>query len=318
MPGGRVARRASEDVAMRIGVSLRSAYVVEDVRVQAGWMIERAAAARAAGLDSLFLGDHHVTGATYYQNSPMLGRLLAEWGDAPSGALYLLPLWHPVLLAEQVGTLAAIAQGRFILTCALGAGRSQFAAMGADERRRVSAFEASFDTLQRLLRGEEVSSEGPWPFRSARVAPLPPEPVEMWIAASAPPAIDRAARLADGWLAGPNFTKDQARQQLEHYRAGCEELGRTPTAVAIRRDVHVGKDAQDARRVADVVLAAGYRGFPPDVPIVGGPQEVAESFRELAAMGYTDVIVRHLADDQAEVLASFARLAEVRDLVADA
>ncbi|HEX2564828.1 MAG TPA: hypothetical protein VHK25_12975 [Acidimicrobiales bacterium] len=33
----------------------------------------------------------------------MLGRLLAEWGDRPAGALYLLPLWNPVLVAEQVG-----------------------------------------------------------------------------------------------------------------------------------------------------------------------------------------------------------------------
>jgi hypothetical protein len=34
-------------------------------------------------------------------------------------------------------------------------------------------------------------------------------------------------------------------------------------------------------------------------------------------MGYDHVLVRHLADDQQEVLSSFARLAEVRRLVAD-
>jgi hypothetical protein len=35
-------------------------------------------------------------------------------------------------------------------------------------------------------------------------------------------------------------------------------------------------------------------------------------------MGYTDVIVRHIVDDQREVLASTERLAEVRSLIADA
>jgi hypothetical protein len=35
-------------------------------------------------------------------------------------------------------------------------------------------------------------------------------------------------------------------------------------------------------------------------------------------MGYTDVIIRHIVDDQAQVLASYARLAEVRKAVADA
>jgi len=86
----------------------------------------------------LFVGDHHVTGAPYYQNVPIVGRLLAEWGDRPCGALFLLPLWHPVLMAEQVGTLASVARGRFIIQCAIGAGRGQFAAMDADIRKRPS------------------------------------------------------------------------------------------------------------------------------------------------------------------------------------
>ncbi len=77
---------------MRVGVSLRSGYATDDARQGARWLVERARAAREAGLDSLFLGDQHVTAYPYYQNSPMLGRLLAEWGDRPAGALYLLRL----------------------------------------------------------------------------------------------------------------------------------------------------------------------------------------------------------------------------------
>src|SRR5262245_37308793 len=101
-------------------------------------MVEQAAAAREAGLDSLSVGDHHATGGPYYQNAPILGRLLAEWkGDRPAGALYLLPLWNPVLVAEHVGTLASLAPGRFILQCAIGGEAGQFAAMGAELRRRA-------------------------------------------------------------------------------------------------------------------------------------------------------------------------------------
>ncbi len=51
-------------------------------------------------LDSLFVGDQHVSPTPYYQNAPMLGRLLAEWGEAPAGCLFLLPLWHPNLDAR--------------------------------------------------------------------------------------------------------------------------------------------------------------------------------------------------------------------------
>ena len=75
---------------MRIGASIRSFYppgnARDGARDGARGMIERAAAARAAGLDSLFVGDHHATPAPNFQHVPMLGRLLAEWGEAPAGA----------------------------------------------------------------------------------------------------------------------------------------------------------------------------------------------------------------------------------------
>jgi alkanesulfonate monooxygenase SsuD/methylene tetrahydromethanopterin reductase-like flavin-dependent oxidoreductase (luciferase family) len=281
-------------------------------------MVERAAAAQAAGLDSLFVGDHHVTGAPYYQNTPILGRMLAEWGDGPAGALYLLPLWHPVLVAEQVGTLASIAGGRFILQCALGDGGRQFAGMSQELRGRVRRFEAALDVVRRLLAGEAVSIAGPWRIRDAVIGPLPPEPVEVWIGAAAPAAIDRAARLGDGWLASPALDPDQAREQLLAYLERCFAHGRRPSAVAIRRDVHVGADERDAERIAGPVLAAGYRGFPLGALVVGDVEHVADEFRRLAAMGFTDVIVRHLAEDHDEVLASFSRLGDVRVLVAEA
>lgn len=281
-------------------------------------MVERARAARDASLDSLFVGDRHVTGDSYFQNSPILGRLLAEWGDAPAGALYLLPLWHPVLLAEQVATLAAVARGRFILQCAIGDGPEQFAGMGVSRRDRPSRFEESLGIVRRLLRGEEVSSAGAWSIERARIGPQPSEPVEVWIGGAASTALTRAARLGDAWVAGPYAPLDELAAQVEVYRRACQDHGRTTDVMAIRRDVHVGRDDSDARRVADPVIAGGYRGLDPDVLIVRGPQRVAEEFRRLAQLGFTDVLIRQLAEDQADVLGSFERLAEVRTSVVDA
>lgn len=303
---------------MRVGVSLRSGYATDDARQGARWLVERARAAREAGLDSLFLGDQHVTAYPYYQNSPMLGRLLAEWGDRPAGALYLLPLWHPVLVAEQVTTLAAIAAGPFVLQCAIGAGEAQFAGMGMDLRQRPSSLEAALDIIRRLLAGEEVSASGPWPIERARVGPLPPQPVDVWVGGAAEPALSRAARLGDAWIAGPYATTGELTGQVASYRAACETHGRQPSTMVVRRDVHVGADDADARRVARPVIERGYRGLRPEVLVVGGPHHVAGELRQLASVGFTDVLVRHLADDQSDVLASFERLAEVRRLVADA
>lgn len=301
---------------MRIGISLTSGRTVADPRAGARWMVERTAAARQAGLDSLFVGDHHATPGPYYQNVPIMGRLLAEWGAAPAGCLFLLPLWNPVLIAEQVGTLAAIAQGRFIFQCGLGDDGKQFAAMGADIRYRPSAFEESFDLVKRLLRGETVSASGRFHLENARVALRPAEPVEYWIGASADVAIDRAARIADGWLASPGQPLESARRQVELYRERCAKHGRPPAAVAIRRDIFVGASAEAAQAVAGPIVSRGYRGFDPAALVWGSVEQVTEKFRALAAMGYTDVIVRHLTDSQADVLGSLERLARVRDALA--
>src|SRR5215469_16678124 len=229
---------------MKVGISLTSNHPsATDPRQGARWMIESAAAAHRAGLDSLFVGDQHVSPTPYYQNTPMLGRLLAEWGPAPAGCLFLLPLWHPVLVAEQNGTLASIAQGPFIMQCGLGYGEARFAAMGANIKTRPSAFEEALDIVRRLLAGETVSSSRRFRITQASLALRPAEPVEVWIGASAPPAIDRAARLADGWIASPGLAPEAARAQADFYRERCAFYGRQPGAVTLRRDIYVSESA---------------------------------------------------------------------------
>ena len=279
-------------------------------------MVERACAARRAALDSLFVGDQHVSPTPYYQNTPILGRLLAEWGEAPAGCLFLLPLWHPVLVAEQIGTLAAIAQGRFIMQCGLGWGEDRFAAMGANIKTRPSAFEEGLDIVRRLLAGETVSSARRFRITKASLALRPHEPIEVWIGASAPSAIDRAARLAEGWIASPSLTYAEARTQADLYRESCAAYGKDPGAIVLRRDIYVGESSTEAQAVFQQALSRGYRGMPAEALIVGTVDEVVEQFRRFAAIGYGEILVRHLTNDQPKVLGSLERLATVRTALA--
>jgi alkanesulfonate monooxygenase SsuD/methylene tetrahydromethanopterin reductase-like flavin-dependent oxidoreductase (luciferase family) len=300
---------------VRIGVSENSRHDVADVREGARWMVERAAAAREAGLDSLFVGDHHASPGPYYQNVPILARMLAEWGDAPAGCLFLMPLWNPVLLAEQVGTLASIHKGRFIIQAALGGGAGEYDALGANIRHRPSLFEESLDIIQRLFNGETVSADHRFTFKDAVINPRPPERVEFWSASSGDPAIDRAARLMDGWLAWTPHTYEEAAERLALYNERCTIYNRTPAAVAIRRDIFVAADEDEAEAVRKRT-GSGYRGgFDPRALVIGTIPQVAEGFRAYAELGFTDVIVRHVIDDQPMVLASLARLKEVRAMV---
>jgi alkanesulfonate monooxygenase SsuD/methylene tetrahydromethanopterin reductase-like flavin-dependent oxidoreductase (luciferase family) len=298
---------------MRLGVSMKSAHSFPDPRKGASVMVGRAIAAQEAGLDSLFLGDHHSVGYGYYQNVPMLGRLLAEW-PRTAGALFLLPLWHPLLLAEQVATLAAIARGRFVLQSALGAG-DQVTAMGVDPASRVARFEAGLHIIRQLLAGAEVSEEDPYRVEKARISPLPIEPIEIWIGGHARAAIDRTARMGDGWIIGPDLPFEDWSPLIDHYRERCEHHGRPIGQVVVRRDVHVGRDQADAERVVGPIITSGYRGFDPAVLVYGGVEEVSERCQEIAAAGVDELLIRHIGGDEPDVLASFERLGGVRELL---
>ena len=141
--------------------------------------------------------------------------------------------------------------------------------MGAELRYRPSAFEESLDSVRRLLAGETVSSARRFTFTNARLALRPREPVEFWIGATADPAIDRAARLADGWLASPSIPPEEARAQVTYYRDRCRAHGRTPAVVAIRRDIYVAESTAEAEATAGPILGRGYRGFDPAALIAG-------------------------------------------------
>jgi hypothetical protein len=76
--------------------------------------------------------------------------------------------------------------------------------------------------------------------------------------------------------------------------------------------VHASSTDQAAEQVAGPIVARGYRGFDPSAVVIGGPQRVADAFASLGSAGCTDVIVRHLAEDQDAVLGSFEQLGAVR------
>jgi alkanesulfonate monooxygenase SsuD/methylene tetrahydromethanopterin reductase-like flavin-dependent oxidoreductase (luciferase family) len=204
------------------------------------------------------------------------------------------------------------------MQCGLGWGDARFAAMGTNIRTRPSAFEEALDIVRRLLAGETVSSARRFRITDASLALRPAEPVEVWIGASAPPAIDRAARLAEGWIASPGLTGEEARAQADMYRERCASYGRLPGAVVLRRDIYIGESSSEARAVLQHALNRGYRGIPEEALIAGSVDEVAERFRTFENIGYTDILVRHLTSDQSRVLGSLERLAAVRTALAQA
>ena len=297
-----------------IGISVRSSYgPMTDPRVGAQHIIDRAAAAEASKLDSLFLGDHHATPTPYYQNVPMMGRLLANWSGPTCGVLLLLPLWHPVLVAELLSTLASLTSSTFVLQAGIGYGEKQFSALSADYEQRGERFEQSLVILHALWSGETVSNPL-WEIEQAVISPTPPEPICTWIGATAPIALKRVARMGHSWLADPGLTKPNLLKKRDLYLAACEAEGAEyPSQMAVRRDVHVADSDKEAVAVKAALEAKQYRGIGPDALVIGTVGQVEAYFRDLADLGFTDIITRHLHPDQASAIHSIEGLGRVRE-----
>lgn len=298
---------------MQIGISLASSHQVDDVREGARRIIERAQTARRAELDTLTLGDHHARSTPYYQNTPMLGRLLTEW-DGPSGCLFLAPLWNPVLMAEHIGTLASLSGHRFIVQVGVGDEVGQFGAMGADISTRGRRTEATVNAVSSLLSGATVTSPE-LGIDAAAISPIPPEPVEWWVGGGAPRSIDRAARLGDAWYCGPASTPDEAARLAEVYRRARAEHDLDEGRAIIRRDVVVRADGAAAERDARDLIDRGYRGFPQEAVISGDPRAVAEQFAAFRPEGFTEVVTRCMSVPQTIAVETIEALGEVRRLL---
>jgi alkanesulfonate monooxygenase SsuD/methylene tetrahydromethanopterin reductase-like flavin-dependent oxidoreductase (luciferase family) len=283
---------------MRVGISIGTTFATEGPagpREGPRSVLSQAQAAARAGLDTLSLGDHHSTGPTgYVQNVPMLGRILAEWPDRQSGCLFLVPLWHPVLMAEQIGTLAAMSYGPFIVQTGLGGGDEQFGAMGVDVRKGGARLEEGIRLVQALLRGEAVSSEV-YAFHGARISPLPPEGTEWWVGGGVQKAIDRAARLGDSWYGNADLTPGSAARLINLYKEACSRHGREPVRIPVRKDVFIAESRAEAEKVGNALVDRGYRGFDREAVAYGDPEAVAEQLAVFGAMGFTDVIIRTMA-----------------------
>lgn len=289
----------------RLGVSLSSAHPSD----AAARMIERTATAYTAGLTSLSVGDHHDMKVPYAQNTPILGRLLAEWSGRPAGCLFLTPLWKPLLMAEHIGTLAAIHHASspdvpFIIQTGIGWGEAQFRNLGADMGRRGRDIDAAIPIVKALLAGEAVTDDY-FGLRDATVGLRSPGPYEWWIGGTADVAINRAARLGDCWYGSPGQDDDSIRAAVGRYRSAGGQR------VALRRDALLGRDGDASRAAAHELTSNGYRGLPFERLLTGSANDVADRAGELAALGVDDIIVRCASGDQPTALETLITLGEV-------
>ncbi len=170
---------------------------------------EMARALEAANVDACFLTDHPAPSADW---------LRADGHDAldPFTALafvaacssrlkfftniLVLPYRNPFLTAKAAATLQVLSGGRFILGVGGGYQKGEFDALGVDFNERGALLDEAIDVIREAWSGEVVVRKGRHFDATGnlpRPAPDPQPPI--WIGGSSDKAVQRAARVGDGW-----------------------------------------------------------------------------------------------------------------------
>jgi len=212
--------------------------------------------AEAAGFDSVWLGEHHNSAVLHPTPLIRLAAIAARTRRLRLGTgVLLLPLYHPLAVAEEAAMVDVISGGRLVLGVGAGYAPEEFAAFGVSIKERGSRMDEAVPLIQRLWSQDKVTHEGRhYRVTNATVAPRPmqqPRP-PIWIAGWVEPAIQRAARLGDAWLGGPSARLDELAACVRLYREARKTAGRPPDSgeVALMRYAFVAESTERARAIA--------------------------------------------------------------------
>jgi probable F420-dependent oxidoreductase len=186
------------------------------------------------------------------------------------------PFTAPALLAKAMTSLDVVSGGR--LTVGLGSGwlPQEYAAAGVPFERRGARMEEYLRCLQALWTEDpvEFASE----FYTVPRSYVGPPPVQrphppILLGGTAPQALRRAGRLAQGWIASSRHDLTRISADIATVRDGAREAGRDPQALRIL--VRCVVDLRD--------IPAGQR-----LPLQGTREQVFDDLRALRAQGVTE------------------------------
>ena len=245
----------------------------------------------ARGVDSLWFSELVYSPAV----DPVVGMAyaLARTTRLKVGtSVAVLPGRHPVLVAKQLASLAAVAPKRvlpvFGLRSAIPAEREVFV---VPDGERAAVFDESLRLLRAALLEESASFTGRYfSVTDVAVAPRPAPPLDIWIGGSAQAAFRRIGALGDGWL-GSFLTPAEARAGRDAIERAATQAGRSiePDHFGISLAV-----AEDGELPAE--LAAAVRRRRPDRDpgelIAAGWDQLHRQLDAYIEAGLTKFVVR--------------------------
>ncbi len=174
--------------------------------------LEQIVWAEELGFDSVWLTEHHFCEDGYTPSPLVIASAIgARTRTMRIGTnLILLPLYHPVRVAEDAATLSLLSGDRFDLGVGAGYVEAEYRAFGRTLGHRPSLMEESVAILRRAWSGEPVDFRGKrFQVENLAILPAPESPIRILMGAISPPAIERAARISDGFLSSGGIGQEE-------------------------------------------------------------------------------------------------------------
>jgi alkanesulfonate monooxygenase SsuD/methylene tetrahydromethanopterin reductase-like flavin-dependent oxidoreductase (luciferase family) len=269
-----------------------------------------------AGVDHLCVGDH----VSFFVGAGSDGLITAATllGAQPElpvyVALYLLPLRHPVLVARELATIAERAPGRLTLGVGIGGeDPHELEICGVDPKTRGRRMDECLRILRGLGDGTPVSFDGEFlSLADALIVPPPSPPVPLVVGGRSDAAVNRAARLGDGWL-GIWVSPRRYATVRDHIAQEATDAGRDPSRFEHALNVWCGFGS--ARESAREAVATRMQAFyqMPFEPFeryspYGTPEHVAEFLSPYIDAGCSTFNVIPCADDVEEAIAAVGQV----------
>jgi alkanesulfonate monooxygenase SsuD/methylene tetrahydromethanopterin reductase-like flavin-dependent oxidoreductase (luciferase family) len=217
--------------------------------------VELADAAEAWGIDGVWLGEIHFTPTRSVQSVPMTlaGFLAARTRRVRIGtAVTVLPLVHPLRIAEEVATVDHLSQGRFDFGIGRSGAASTYDVLGIPYGESQARFEEALAIIRVAWTGEPFSFEGRFHrIASTVVTPRPyqvPHP-PLRMAANSPETFPWVGRVGLPLFVGlRDLDIPELGGHLESYRAAWRAAGHPGAGdVCLRLPVYAAPTAQAAR-----------------------------------------------------------------------
>ena len=254
---------------MRIGISMPFKDG-DDRPLDAAGIAARAAMVEQAGLDGVWIQDSLIPGVM--RPEPLLWLLPAAAATTSieiGTSIFIVPLRHPVDLAQRFLTLRALTGDRFTAGVGAGSSKPSHDSMGVDFHHRFRLLYEEMDVIRRLCDGETVGAANldPWP----KVKGGPRFVIGAWHSEA---SLRRAVTEYDGWMCSAGRTNlETMAEAISRYRA----LG--------------GRRAMVSTCPVDLSAPTQRMGDDDPFNLMCDPAEAARRLERLAALGFDDVLL---------------------------